>query len=368
LCSSVSFESKDVTQPLPSKQQHANEAQIDNPPPSSEHTNTRSSTSANSAPSRDHNAGDNGQSGSTNTHSGGSQFLGANQESTRKLGPGSSQSATETRDMRQLITQVECEFNTLLSKLTIDEFDSVSDQIVQRTNELEQRGDGRAAKAAGVAVLVFERAIDSEQSSELYARLCKRMVERLSPDIQDERVRNLEGKLVTGGMLFRNYLIKLCKEGFERGWNAKETVEITSGVNHVPPLGGCSIAAKARRQRLGLFRFIGELFKQRILTENTIQGCIGMLIANGVNPGEGEIESLCKLLTTIGQSFDNPRTQSHMDTCFEQMQKMVDRGNVNSHMRSMLLVGTTSVILCRLLTTISRISLSCVLDDGKLAQ
>ena len=71
--------------------------------------------------------------------------------------------------------------------------------------------------------LVFEKATDEAARSEMYARLGRKM-ETTSPNVQDDGVRNSEGKLIAGGQLFRKYLLNRCQEDFERGWAAKDGV------------------------------------------------------------------------------------------------------------------------------------------------
>jgi len=54
-------------------------------------------------------------------------------------------------------------------------------------------------------------------------------------------------------------------------------------------------AQKAKRQGLGLIKFIGELFKLQILTERIMHECIKKLLGNVENPEEEEIESYSRL-------------------------------------------------------------------------
>ena len=101
-------------------------------------------------------------------------------------------------------------------------------------------------------------------------------------------IRNPEGKPITGGQLFRKYLLNRCQDDFERGWVAKEATataavtkaledEAAKAANAKTKEGGTEeivlysdeyyAAQKAKRQSLGLIKFIGELFKLRMLTE-----------------------------------------------------------------------------------------------------
>ena len=57
-----------------------------------------------------------------------------------------------------------------------------------------------------------------------------------------------------------------------------------------------------RRRIMGNIRFIGELFKLKMLTEAIMHNCIMSLFRSR---DEESFESLCKLLTTIGKDLDH---------------------------------------------------------------
>lgn len=58
---------------------------------------------------------------------------------------------------------------------------------------------------------------------------------------------------------------------------------------------------KARRRSIGNIRFIGELFKLKMLTEAIMHDCVVKLLKNH---DEESLECLCRLLTTIGKDLD----------------------------------------------------------------
>lgn len=58
---------------------------------------------------------------------------------------------------------------------------------------------------------------------------------------------------------------------------------------------------KARRRSIGNIKFIGELFKLRMLTEAIMHDCVVKLLKNH---DEESLECLCRLLTTIGKDLD----------------------------------------------------------------
>lgn len=239
----------------------------------------------------------------------------------------------------------------LLNKLTMERFDSISDQIIAWANRSEKETDGRTL--IQVIRLVFEKATDEATWSEMYARLCRKMMEQISPKVQDDGIKNSEGKPFAGGQLFRKYLLNRCQEDFERGWVAKEATAAAAATKATEDRAAKAAskdeesvlysdeyyaAQKAKRQGLGLIKFIGELFKLQMLTERIMHECVKKLLGNVENPEEEEIESLCKLLSTVGQLLDTPKARAHMDIYFTRMNELCKSPNVNSRMQFMLQV------------------------------
>ncbi|KAF9811092.1 hypothetical protein IEO21_06669 [Rhodonia placenta] len=181
------------------------------------------------------------------------------------------------------------------------------------------------------------------------------MMEQISANVQDEGIKNNEGKLIAGGQLFRKYLLNRCQEDFERGWVAKEATAVAAATKATEDRAAKAAAdtnpnadesalyseeyyaaQKAKRQGLGLIKFIGELFKLQMLTERIMHECIKKLLGNVENPEEEEIESLCKLLTTVGQSLDTAKGRAHMDVYFSRIKELCKNPNLNSRMQFML--------------------------------
>ncbi|KAI0767077.1 hypothetical protein C8Q74DRAFT_1354942 [Fomes fomentarius] len=247
---------------------------------------------------------------------------------------------------------VDRKVRSLLNKLTMERFDSISDQIIEWANKSEKEKDGRTL--IQVIRLVFEKATDEATWSEMYARLCRKMMEQISPNVRDDGIKNAEGKPIAGGQLFRKYLLNRCQEDFERGWVAKEATAAAAATKATEDRAAKAAAEagkdeesalyseeyyaaqKAKRQGLGLIKFIGELFKLQMLTERIMHECVKKLLGNVENPEEEEIESLCKLLTTVGQILDTQKARAHMDVYFSRMKELTKSGNVNSRMQFML--------------------------------
>jgi translation initiation factor 4G len=105
-------------------------------------------------------------------------------------------------------------------------------------------------------------------------------------------------------------------------------------------------AQKARRQGLGLIKFIGELFKLQMLTERIMHECVKKLLCNIENPVEEELESLCTLLTTVGAILDTQKARAHMDIYFSRMKELTKSQNVSSRMQFMLQVCFITLFRC----------------------
>ena len=254
---------------------------------------------------------------------------------------------------------VECKVTGLLNRLTMERFESISNQIIAWANKSESEKDGRTL--IQVIKLIFELVTDEKTISAMYARLCRKMMDKISPEVQDDGIRNAEGKPFAGGQLFQKYLLNRCQEDFERRWVAEETTaaaaaskatedrvvkeanEKTKGEESELYSDEYYAAAKAKRRGLGLIRLIGELFKRQMLTERIIHECIKKFLGNVVNPEEEQIESLCKLLTTVGSLLDTRKARVHLNVYFSLMRELTKNKNVNARMMFMLQVSDATV-------------------------
>ncbi|XP_077312123.1 eukaryotic translation initiation factor 4 gamma 3-like [Lithobates pipiens] len=104
---------------------------------------------------------------------------------------------------------------------------------------------------------------------------------------------------------------------------------------------------KARRRSIGNIKFIGELFKLKMLTEAIMHDCVVKLLKNH---DEESLECLCRLLTTIGKDLDFEKAKPRMDQYFHQMGKIVKERKTSSRIRFML----QDVIDLRLCNWVSR--------------
>lgn len=229
-----------------------------------------------------------------------------------------------------------------LNKMTPEKFDKIADQIFAIASQSKDEADGRTLRQ--VIQLTFEKATDEAHWASMYAKFCKRMLETMSSEIRDETILDKNGEVVSGGNLFRKYLLNRCQEEFERGWkiDLPEKPEGQRGEEKTEEAALLSdeyyIAAAAKRRGLGLVQFIGELYKLGMLTERIMHQCVKKLVDYTGVPDEAEVESLTKLLKTIGSNLDNSdKGKQVMDAYFERIKNMIYTPNLPSRLRFMLM-------------------------------
>ncbi|KAK2800306.1 hypothetical protein FQN51_006214 [Onygenales sp. PD_10] len=224
-----------------------------------------------------------------------------------------------------------------LNKMTPEKFDRISDQILEIVGQSKDESDGRTLRQ--VIQLTFEKATDEAHWAPMYAKFCKRMLDSMSPEIKDENIRDKSGNVVTGGSLFRKYLLNRCQEEFERGWKVNLPDKPEGVTEEIAMMSDeYYAAAAAKRRGLGLVKFIGELYKLGMLTERIMHQCVKKLVDFEGVPDEAEVESLTSLLRTIGYSLDNSeKGHGFMDAYFGRIHMMIEIPNLPSRLKFMLM-------------------------------
>jgi translation initiation factor 4G len=224
-----------------------------------------------------------------------------------------------------------------LNKMTPEKFDKLADQILDIAAQSKDEPDGRTLRQ--IIQLTFEKATDEAHWASMYAKFCQRMLSTMSPDIKDENVRDKTGNPVVGGALFRKYLLNRCQEEFERGWEVNLPAKPEGQTEEAAMLSDeYYIAAAAKRRGLGLIQFIGELYKLGMLTLRIMHECVLKLLDFEGMPDESAIESLVKLLRTVGATMESTDSGPKMiGMYFERIQKIMNMEGLPSRLHFMLL-------------------------------
>ncbi|KAF2000095.1 hypothetical protein P154DRAFT_535048 [Amniculicola lignicola CBS 123094] len=224
-----------------------------------------------------------------------------------------------------------------LNKMTPEKFDKIADQVLDIAAQSKDETDGRTLRQ--VIQLTFEKACDEAHWASMYAKFCNRMLTTMSPEIKDENVKDKHGSPVVGGALFRKYLLNRCQEEFERGWEVNLPQKPEGQSEEATMLSDeYYIAAAAKRKGLGLIQFIGELYKLGMLTLRIMHECVLKLLDFEGMPDESAIESLVKLLRTVGATMESADAGPKMIAVyFERIEKVMHMEGLPSRLYFMLL-------------------------------
>ncbi|XP_052211936.1 eukaryotic translation initiation factor 4 gamma 1-like isoform X2 [Dreissena polymorpha] len=214
---------------------------------------------------------------------------------------------------------------SILNKLTPQKFQVLLSQMQALKIDTE-------SKLKGVIDLVFEKAISEPNFSVAYANMCRCLsMFKVQSDSKSNEMVN-----------FRAVLLTRCQREFEKD-KSSEAVFVTKREE----IEKCEDAvkkeelkhdldyeeSKAKRRSLGNIRFIGELFKLKMLTENIMHDCVFKLLRS---KDAESLECLCRLLTTIGKELDSDKARPRMDQYFQQMDKIVNDKKNSARVRFML--------------------------------
>ncbi|XP_029991012.1 eukaryotic translation initiation factor 4 gamma 3 isoform X13 [Sphaeramia orbicularis] len=214
---------------------------------------------------------------------------------------------------------------SILNKLTPQKFNQLMKQVTDLTIDTEER-------LKGVIDLVFEKAIDEPSFSVAYGNMC-RCLATLKVPMTDKPNQTVN---------FRKLLLNRCQKEFEKDKvddvvfeRKQKELDSAASVTERERLQEELEEAKdkARRRSIGNIKFIGELFKLKMLTEAIMHDCVVKLLKNH---DEESLECLCRLLTTIGKDLDFEKAKPRMDQYFNQMEKIVKERKTSSRIRFML--------------------------------
>ncbi|XP_035389822.1 eukaryotic translation initiation factor 4 gamma 1 isoform X2 [Electrophorus electricus] len=238
-----------------------------------------------------------------------------------KRGSRSDEDDPEGLKTQELLRRV----RSVLNKLTPQMFQPLMKQVTELTIDTEER-------LKGVIDLIFEKAISEPNFSVAYANMCRCLMAL--------KVRTCDKP--GGTVNFRKLLLNRCQKEFEKDKDDDETFE-----KKQRELDASTVEEerqrlkeeleegkdKARRRSLGNIKFIGELFKLKMLTEPIMHDCIVKLLKNH---DEESLECLCRLLSTIGKDLDFEKAKPRMDQYFNQMEKIIKERKTSSRIRFML--------------------------------
>ncbi|CAB4021572.1 eukaryotic translation initiation factor 4 gamma 1 isoform X1 [Paramuricea clavata] len=210
----------------------------------------------------------------------------------------------------------------ILDKLTPQTLKTSAEQIMALNIDTPER-------LAGVVDRIFEKAISEPASSVVHANICRCLFEITVADVEGEHVS------------FRKLLLNRCQKEFEKEnvdkqallWKYNQPKGLSGEERKVKREGMDEALAKNKRRALGNIKFIGELFKLKLLTENIMHDCIYRLLRAG---DEESLESMCMLMFMIGKDLDREIAKPRMKQYFDHINKIIVAEKVSSRVIFML--------------------------------
>jgi translation initiation factor 4G len=208
----------------------------------------------------------------------------------------------------------------ILNKLTPQNFEKLFEQVKQVNID-------NAGTLTGVISQIFDKALMEPTFCEMYANFCYSLSGELPDFVEDNEK-----------ITFKRLLLNKCQEEFERGEREQEEANRAEEEGELKQTEEEREEKRiqARRRMLGNIRLIGELYKKKMLTERIMHECIKKLLGQYQTPDEEDVESLCKLMSTIGEMIDHPKAKEHMDVYFDMMNKLSNNMKLSSRVRFML--------------------------------
>ncbi|GJE84055.1 hypothetical protein PsYK624_001300 [Phanerochaete sordida] len=241
---------------------------------------------------------------------------------------------------KQLPRTLVCtEVATLLDALTLKNIGATAHSLCQWASIARVEDD--CATVACIIDLIYDKAICDTTAARACALLCRQVMDKISPRIQGQGVRECAGQTTSGGQLFRNRLLSKCKVEVDDIF-LKMSLHMHAATEE-DPSGMCIFcppsmskthpavtahstdattdiardrSTTTHERARAAFRFNGELAAARVLGNLAILDYLGRLLPAGDAAGldEPETQLLCALLAGAGPSLNtgSPKMQTRL--------------------------------------------------------
>lgn len=226
-----------------------------------------------------------------------------------------------------------------LNKLTPNNFDKLKEQLLEI-------GKQSLSNLTLLTSGIFDKAWSEVKYTQMYANLCQYLKQEFEgyviPEPEGENDKN-----VIYTQYFKTELLGLCQTVFSSEPDEQEFMGLSEE----------QIDKKKfmnKKRTLGNVRFIGELFKVKLITPKTVLTCIqellGLSSLNQISKtdfwnyqvNEDKLEGVQILLSTGGSYFDSPKVKVRTDKIILFIRQMVDKvPGIPSRIKFLLLVNFT---------------------------
>ncbi|BBN20099.1 translation initiation factor 4G [Marchantia polymorpha subsp. ruderalis] len=210
----------------------------------------------------------------------------------------------------------------ILNKLTPEKYNILLTQLIHS-------GISSAEILQEVISLVFDKAVLEPTFCSMYAQCCV----DLSKALPEFPASEPGEKPVT----FRRVLLNTCQSEFEGADALRD--EIRQMVGPDQEMARAEKERNVKLRTLGNIKFIGELFKQKMIPEKIVHACIQDLLGPDPKsaPAEENVEALCQLLSTVGKELDSSaKFKPAVDSYFDRLRSLDSHPRLPSRIRFMV--------------------------------
>uniref|UniRef100_A0A7S1PFA9 MIF4G domain-containing protein n=1 Tax=Percolomonas cosmopolitus TaxID=63605 RepID=A0A7S1PFA9_9EUKA len=200
--------------------------------------------------------------------------------------------------------RVRIDMTDILNKLTPEKYGKLFRKF------LEIEGVDKTENLHAMVECIQEKALLEPKFSDLYAKLCY--------DIT--KTKFFKGDSTE----FKKYLLQAAQNEFDR--ESKIDREDNPAYANKSPEEIEELKTKARLRALGNIRFIGEMYRVKLLSAKIIHHVVRELLLKAT-PSPEQIEVLCELLTSVGQLLDQGAGEKYMDVYFMKLKELTESPN-----------------------------------------
>lgn len=199
------------------------------------------------------------------------------------------------------------EFRSVLNKLSDSNYNQLLEKLIDLNIEKKEH-------LVNLTEIIFDKAKIEKKYASIYARL--------SRDLASYYVES-NGKRIH----FRELLINKCQEVFE------EAVSLNDELDQP---GATSASFNFKEEVIGFISFIGELYNNKLLTENIVNGCFLLIFMKATLKKPYIIDIMCTFMNVVGKNFFTTSPKKATE-CLEMIKNIKNSPNITNKEKYMIM-------------------------------